>query len=321
MTIDLTATTAADISEALARERRRAGSAALGLVLTLIIATEERDHYDALRAATTAAAEHPCRILCVIPRGPKASAQLDAEVRGGAAGEVVVLRLHGHLGDHADSVVLPLLLPDTPVVAYWPGAAPDVPGDTPLGALAQRRVTDAAAAARPLAALALRRDGLRDGDTDLAWTRTTSWRALLAAALDQPFDTITSASVAAQRGNPSAALLAAWLRVRLGVEVTERTSRGPGVTEARIETVRGAITVARPDGHRATLTRDGHPDRNVALARRDTAELLAEELRRLDHDEPYAETLAAIGASGSAPAQRKAATKKRATAAKKKARA
>ncbi len=38
----------------------------------------------------------------------------------------------------------------------------------------------------------------------------------------------------------------------------------------------------------------------LALHRRDTAELLAEELRRLDPDEVYAETLGHIDMSGSA---------------------
>jgi len=33
---------------------------------------------------------------------------------------VVALHLHGELADHASSVVLPFLLPDTPVVAWWP---------------------------------------------------------------------------------------------------------------------------------------------------------------------------------------------------------
>jgi glucose-6-phosphate dehydrogenase assembly protein OpcA len=36
----------------------------------------------------------------------------------------------------------------------------------------------------------------------------------------------------------------------------------------------------------------------VALHRRDTAELLAEELRRLDPDEVYAETLSRLDARG-----------------------
>jgi glucose-6-phosphate dehydrogenase assembly protein OpcA len=40
----------------------------------------------------------------------------------------------------------------------------------------------------------------------------------------------------------------------------------------------------------------------VALHRRDTAELLAEELRRLDPDEVYAETLGSIDAVTEEPA-------------------
>ena len=47
------------------------------------------------------------------------------------------------------------------------------------------------------------------------------------------------------------------------------------------------------------LTRTDQPDRTLPLPRRDLGELLAEELRRLDPDEPYAEALeAATGTSG-----------------------
>ncbi len=49
--------------------------------------------------------------------------------------------------------------------------------------------------------------------------------------------------------------------------------------------------MTRLDGRTATLAWPGRPDRMVALHRRDIAELLAEELRRLDPDEVYAETL------------------------------
>ena len=50
--------------------------------------------------------------------------------------------------------------------------------------------------------------------------------------------------------------------------------------------------MTRPDGRVAMLRRPGEPERKVALHRRDTAELLAEELRRLDPDEVYGETIA-----------------------------
>ena len=36
-----------------------------------------------------------------------------------------------------------LLLPDAPVVTWWPGAAPEVPGSSALGRIAHRRITDA----------------------------------------------------------------------------------------------------------------------------------------------------------------------------------
>jgi glucose-6-phosphate dehydrogenase assembly protein OpcA len=290
MILDLTDTNASKIDAALTRARRSGGGPALGMVLTLVAITDERTHYDAIRAAADSAREHPSRIIAVINRGGRGKGRLDAEVRvGGEAGpgETILLRLYGELSHHADSVVLPLLLPDAPVVVWWPNHAPDVPGDDPLGALAQRRVTDAAAETKPLSALRQRADGYRPGDTDLAWTRLTPWRAVLAAALDQPFDPVRSAVVAAQRSNPSAELLAAWLGLRLNVPVERKASRGPGITAVRLETERGDIALTRPDGRLARLARPGDPDRTVALARRDIPEILAEELRRLDPDEVY----------------------------------
>ena len=64
------------------------------------------------------------------------------------------------------------------------------------------------------------------GNTDLAWTRITPWRALLAAALDQHPEKVTSASVTAERISPSADLLVAWLSDRLRVDVERHELRG-----------------------------------------------------------------------------------------------
>lgn len=297
MTFDLTATTASEVDAALTRARHKAGSPAMGMVMTLVVVTDEQSHYDALRAATEASREHPCRILEVVGRPGRGSPRLDAEVRTAGEtgpGETVLLRLHGPLARNADSVVLPLLLPDAPVVTWWPGAAPPTPCEDPLGALAQRRVTDTAAESRPLAALRRRADGYRPGDSDLAWTRLTPWRTLLAAALDQPYDELTEAEVSARRGNPSAELLALWLSRNLRVPVARKYSRGPGLTAVRLTMRRGEIALTRPDGRLARLSRPGQPDRTVALSRRELPELLAEELRYLDRDEVYEETLAGL---------------------------
>jgi glucose-6-phosphate dehydrogenase assembly protein OpcA len=75
-------------------------------------------------------------------------------------------------------------------------------------------------------------------------------------------------------------------------------SPGPGITGVAFATADGDISLSRPDGRTATLAWPGRPDRMVALHRRETAELLAEELRRLDPDEVYGETLSRLDTPG-----------------------
>ena len=294
MTIDLTDTTVGAIHDALRQARQRLGGPASGMVLTLVIVTDEGAQYDAVRAASQAAREHPCRVLVVIARRPDNVSRLDAEIRVGESspGETVLLRMYGPLGQHADSVVAPLLMPDTPVVTWWPGTPPAAPAKHPLGYLAQRRITDAAAASSPRECLAALADGYQPGDTDLSWTRATPWRSLLAATLDQPHGRIHGGVVRAEQANPTADLLAAWLSSRLRVPFEGEQSAGPGVTDVSFGTDNGDIVLNRPDGRVAVLQRPGQPERRVALHRREAAELLAEELRRLDPDEVYGETIA-----------------------------
>ncbi len=293
MTIDLTDTTTGAIHDALTQARRRMGGPASGMVLTLIIVTDEAAQYDAVRAANQAGREHPSRVLAVITRRPKNESRLDAEIRVGenGPGETILLRMYGPLGQHADSVVAPLLAPDVPVVTWWPDDAPPSPHGDPLGTVAQRRVTDAAASDAPLETLLTLAKAYQPGDTDLSWTRSTPWRSLLAATLDQPYPELLSGEVLAEPDNPTADLIAAWLALRLHIEVRRGESGGPGITEVSFETPDGKVAISRPDGRTATLSWPGRPERRVALHRRDTAELIAEELRRLEPDELYAETL------------------------------
>ena len=297
MTIDLTDTTTGAIHEALTEARRRMGGPASGMVLTLIIVTDEAAQYDAVRAASQAGREHPSRIIAVITRKPMAESRLDAEIRVGetSPGEIILLRMYGPLGQHADSVVAPLLVPDVPVVTWWPDEPPPLaPRADPLGAVAQRRVTDAAASEAPHDMLLALAKAYRPGDTDLSWARATSWRSLLAATLDQPYPTLICGEVLAEPANPTADLIAAWLGVRLGIEIQRGESEGPGITEVSFDTPEGTVALSRPDGRNATLVWPGRPERRVALHRRDTADLIAEELRRLEPDEVYAETLHAL---------------------------
>jgi glucose-6-phosphate dehydrogenase assembly protein OpcA len=126
------------------------------------------------------------------------------------------------------------------------------------------------------------------GNTDLAWTRLTPWRALLASALDQYETAATSASVTAERISPSADLLVTWLADRLKVKVSRHSSKGPGITEVVLETKQGPIRISRGDGKLATISSPDRPDRPIALKRLGVPALLAEELRRLDEDDVYA---------------------------------
>ncbi|HYJ26726.1 MAG TPA: glucose-6-phosphate dehydrogenase assembly protein OpcA [Nocardioides sp.] len=290
---DLENTTSSAIAAEFVRARTRAGSPAMGMVMTLIIVVPDEDAEAAMQAAQRASREHPARVLGVILGDGRGKAQVDATVGtgGGWGGETALIRLRGEVVRYAESVVLPLLLPDSPVAIWWPTEPPDDVADDPLGALARRRITDSAAATRGKSSVMVRQcRAYAPGNTDLSWTRLTPWRALLAAALDQHPVKVARASVSAERISPSADLLVAWLNDRLRVPVERHTSDGPGITKVVMETKQGPIAITREDGRLATFSSPGRPDRPVALKRREVPALLSEELRRLDEDDIYAAT-------------------------------
>jgi glucose-6-phosphate dehydrogenase assembly protein OpcA len=296
--IELLETTSSEIAAQFVRARRSAGSPAMGMVMTLIFVVDEEYAEAAMETARSASREHPARVLGVILGDGRGSARVDAQVGIGSGwtGETALITLSGAVTKHPESVVLPLLLPDSPVVVWWPAKAPADPAADPLGQLARRRITDAAAVPTGKGRAMMRQcHAYSPGNTDLAWTRITNWRALLAAALDQTRAKVTAAEVSAERISPSADLLSAWLADRLKVEVDRKASSGPGITCVTLRTRAGDIRIERSDGKLATLSSPGQPDRPVALKRRDIGELLAEELRRLDPDEIYGEALLGIG--------------------------
>ena len=252
-------TTGTAVVKALAAERRAAGSVASGLALTLVVVVEEDKVAAAEQAATRAAAEHPCRLLIVVRRRPDApESRLDAEVLIGGRlgpGEAAVLRMYGRLALHAESVVLPLLAPDAPVVTWWFGEPPHRIAHDPLGVFADRRVTDTSLAPDAVAALRQRAEDYAPGDTDLAWTRSTLWRALLASAFDSVRGRATAASVTGSAGDPTRALLSGWLGARLGLEVEQsRRRRSAASPRCRLELRgrrRAGVRLSRADGSTA----------------------------------------------------------------------
>jgi glucose-6-phosphate dehydrogenase assembly protein OpcA len=296
MIVDLPSTTTAAVSKKMVELRNDVGAMTLGRVLTLVIVVDEAEADEAIEAANDASRQHPSRIIALVQGSKRGASRLDAQIRvGGDAGasEVIVLRLHGALAGHGDSVLVPMLLPDSPVVAWWPKTAPHDVYASPIGQMAQRRITDAAEARRPRTELKRRADTYRPGDTDLAWTRITLWRGLLAAALDQPpYEPVVSATVTGAGDSPSTDLLAGWLAQALNCPVTRaRTPAGTGMVSVRLERRTDSIAFRRPDGAVATLTQTGQPVRRISLNRRPLADCLAEELHRLDPDQTYADTL------------------------------
>lgn len=300
-------TTGTQVVKALAAERRTGGAITSGSALTLVVVVAERDVAAAEAASTTAASHHPCRLLVVVRREVEAPApRLDAEVLIGGRlgpGEAVVMRMYGRLGLHAESVALPLLGPDVPVVTWWHGAPPDRIASDPLGVLADHRITDTSLASDPSAALEDRAGDYAPGDSDLAWTRITPWRIHLAAAVDSCESPIKGATVHGEPADPSARLLAGWLQSRLGVQVAvtaPHAGRAAAVDGVTLDVEGdGALTLRRDNDAQAILERSGQTRSIIPMSERTLGDLLAEELHRLDVDQIYGEALgAATGRSG-----------------------
>jgi glucose-6-phosphate dehydrogenase assembly protein OpcA len=301
--VDLPDTTTSKVSKALVRIREEGGAVALGRVLTLVISTELGHEEEAIEAANDASREHPMRVIVLSGAAGAlrvdADSRLDAQIRvGGDAGasEVIVLKAYGEMVSEEEGLVTGLLLPDAPVVAWWPGAAPSVASRSALGRMAQRRITDAAEQADPRDFLHHLADTYAPGDTDFSWTRLTLWRAQLAAVLDQPpFESVTAVEVRGASDSPSTTMLAAWLQLQLQVPATcVLTTPGvgaPGIHGVTMVRRSGPIELSRSNANVASLTQPGQPRHDISLPRRNLRDCLAEELRRLDPDNLYGDVL------------------------------
>lgn len=291
-------TTGTAVVKALAAERRTGGAVTSGIALTLVVVVDEPNVAEAEAAAAIAASKHPMRVLIVIRRQIDApTPRLDAEVLIGGRlgpGEAIVMRMYGRLALHAESVTLPLLAPDAPVVTWWHSAPPQTIAWDPLGVFADRRITECRLAEDPVGALRRRAEDFATGDTDLAWTTITPWRVLVTSAFDTATADAVAVTVTADVQLPSALLLAGWLSERLGLYVPVEQGRGDGVRAVTVDFDDGTHLAAVRDGSRIVLRRTGQQDSIAPFADRQLGELVAEELRRLDPDQTYARALGAV---------------------------
>lgn len=297
MIVTLEDTSAARIAAQLVQLREDGGVSALGRVLTLIIMTEDSDFEDAINAANSASREHPCRVIVVDSQGGGQGVGLDAEIRvGGDAGasEVVVLHPRGPHRHPTDTLVSALLLPDAPIVVWWPCQVPDSTADNLIAQMASRRITDVSAGSDPIDSLNRLASNYSDGDTDLGWARTTLWRALLAAMLDENREaTIEEVTVHGGGERPAVRLLAAWLAVQLDIPViVAHNPDSKAIDSVSVATDQGTITLSRPTGSGVvTIESPDSQARHVAVPLRTIADCLMEDLRRLDADVTYASAL------------------------------
>ncbi|MFC0674810.1 6-phosphogluconolactonase [Brachybacterium hainanense] len=299
MITTLTDTTASAIDKKMTQMRETFGANTIGRVLTLLIVATGDDIDEALEAAVRASHEHPSRVIVVDADFDAEASGLDAEIRVGrdaGAGEIIVLRARGTVMSNLDTLIMPLLLPDAPIVTWWPEGAPSSPVHDVLGSMSQRRITDAAACDEPTAMLKRLRRGYASGDSDLSWARLTSWRGLIATAFEVPPATLPDRIVVlGPKEDPSVVLLASWLELSLGTAVEVEEPTDPATAGVQ------GVLLHRPDDASVSLRREGpesivmtlgsQPGQHVAMPERSLYELLAEELRRLDPDEVYGDVL------------------------------
>lgn len=303
MIIPLPNTTTREISKKLV-EAQEHYTLTTGRVLTLIVAAREDDDLESILASVRDAShEHPSRVLVVVTGDPQVETHLDAQLRvGGEAGasEMVIMKLHGALANQDEAVVTPLLLPDTPLVAWWPTLCPPDPASSSVGKLAQRRITNVAFDGRVTGEdLRTLSAGYTPGDSDMSWAAITLWRGVVASALDRhPHEPVKSVEVAGPAGHPAPDFAAGWLLDRLAVPVhrTEADSEEDHfpVTHLRFNRETTHVDVDVIDERTVRVCVPGSPESLVSLNKRSQAEVLSEELRHLDADKTYAQALRAL---------------------------
>jgi len=178
------------------------------------------------RAALSGMAErHPSRTIILVPDPDADASGFDGsvslvryavpDVDRNVCSEVVELRLRGERAKAPASVVEPLLISDLPVFLRWRGEPSWGSGELEqLVDVVDRLIVDSTEWAElpgPYGELA----GLfeRTAVSDIAWARTSRWRALLATL----WPGIAEMRTLRVHGTPAQAhLLAGWLRSRLG---------------------------------------------------------------------------------------------------------
>lgn len=186
--------------------------------------------------------------------------QMPSPGRPQVCGEQITIEARGTAVERVAGTLLPLLVPDVPVMLWWPHGEPaDDPRFLKVADMVDRVIVDSATFAAPEAGLAhlaaLLNPGAGTAISDLSWSRLTPWRELTAQFFDAPalvphLAEITRVSVdyearaGAVADRSQALLLVGWLAARLDWRTLEAPSEQPdGTTLHLISTDGTPITV------------------------------------------------------------------------------
>ncbi len=195
------------------------------------------------------AAHHPSRALVVVARPSEGESQIDASLSAHchlAPGldqqvccEEVTLHVSGRAAFHLHSIIVPLLIPDLPVVVWWTGPLPEQSHlIEELCGVADHFIVDSSRFADELRDLARVRElsSLHDcAIGDLNYERVRSWRDLVeshtgAAGLAAWLPFVKSAEIRYAEGSkhrPSQAILfLAWLAEHCAWDLSSASARG-----------------------------------------------------------------------------------------------
>jgi glucose-6-phosphate dehydrogenase assembly protein OpcA len=224
-------------------------------VLNLIVVTgggRAAEHATATVAQLTGRHPHRAFVISAAPAAPmdeldawvQTHCQMPTPGRPQVCGEQISIEARGSAVDLVPGTLLPLLVPDVPVMLWWPRGEPaDDPRFLKFAETVDRVIVDSATFASPEAGLARmaallnrgeasgehdrRPGGTNTAISDLSWSRLTPWRELVAQFFDAPalvahlaevtrvvVDYEARAGAAADRSQ--ALLLVGWLAARLG---------------------------------------------------------------------------------------------------------
>jgi glucose-6-phosphate dehydrogenase assembly protein OpcA len=271
---------------------------------------------------------NPSRTLILLAQHTREADKLEASVSAQertesghrVATERVILHAHGEPARHLASLATPLLIPDLPVILWWPGRPQfDNPLFDDLCELADRLVVDTdegfddADLTRLLEVA--RRQKARAFIGDLNWTRLMAWRHVAAQFFDMPGMLARLAHIHGvsifhghDGSTAQARLLGGWVRSRMAtvgidvpLEFRPDESFEHGICRFLIYTGGdegpARFSLSRLRGNRLSsqirLGDQDLADRTVRLESRATEELLGIELTLPGHDVQFEQALAA----------------------------